>query len=170
MAKQAGTQRTARTSLRAVARQLGVAEGAVRKAIRTGRLERSVGRDANGRPVITDLALAEREWRENRDPAKVRAAEGDGATAVMRRRLILAQAKREELRYQVARRELVPRVETQQAFVGYIVACKTKLLGLPTLAKQRIPTLTVADVAVLDGIVREALEELAMNGGAEART
>ena len=57
-------------TLRASARQLQVNESKVRKGIETGRLELSVGRDAQGRPYITDGALAEREWWVNRDPGK----------------------------------------------------------------------------------------------------
>jgi hypothetical protein len=58
-------------SLRDFAKVVVVNESAVRKAIRTGRLELSIGYVA-GRPFIKDVALAQREWIANRDPAKVR--------------------------------------------------------------------------------------------------
>ena len=51
-----------RTTFRAFARGLGVTHGAVSKAAQTGRLSKSIGRDANGRPFIVDAALAAREW------------------------------------------------------------------------------------------------------------
>ena len=52
-------------SLRALAKLLHVSEGAVRKAVKTGRLRRSVGRGPDGRPVIVDAVLAAKEWTEN---------------------------------------------------------------------------------------------------------
>jgi hypothetical protein len=58
-------------SLRAFGRRVGVSHTAIRKAIENGRLERSIGYD-KGRPVVRDVALAECEWSDNRDPAKVR--------------------------------------------------------------------------------------------------
>lgn len=62
-----------RVTLRGLARRLHVSANAVRKAIENGRLERSLGRDSRGRPVIADEALAVREWRQNRDASRVRA-------------------------------------------------------------------------------------------------
>jgi hypothetical protein len=50
-----------RLSLRALARRLGVSLTAVQKAIRSGRLGKSVGRDARG-PFVANAALAVREW------------------------------------------------------------------------------------------------------------
>jgi len=51
----------ARLSLRAFAKLVGVTDKAVRKAIASGRLVRSVGRDDRG-PFVRDAALARREW------------------------------------------------------------------------------------------------------------
>lgn len=51
-----------RHSLRAFARSRSVSLTAVQKAIRSGRLARSIGRDARG-PYVLDLALAAREWQ-----------------------------------------------------------------------------------------------------------
>lgn len=50
-----------RLSLRAFAAVLRVSHPAVRKAIRSGRLLESIGRDARG-PFVRDVALAKREW------------------------------------------------------------------------------------------------------------
>jgi phage terminase Nu1 subunit (DNA packaging protein) len=49
------------TSLRALARALGVSHTAVVKGVESGRLARSVGR-LRGRPVILDVGLAAEEW------------------------------------------------------------------------------------------------------------
>jgi hypothetical protein len=53
------------TSFRAFAKTIGVSHQMVSKAHQRGRLSRSIGRDGAGRPCITDVALARREWREN---------------------------------------------------------------------------------------------------------
>jgi hypothetical protein len=75
--------RAAGLPVRAFARWLGVDEKAVRKAIATGRLERSLGR-VHDRVVIVDRALAKREWFANRDPSKVRPGAPAGASATRR--------------------------------------------------------------------------------------
>lgn len=64
---------------------VGTSATAVSKAIKRGRLVRSVVRDHRGEPKIADAALADREWAEGTDhskaPASVkeRAAAGAGA-------------------------------------------------------------------------------------------
>lgn len=50
-----------RVSLRAFGRRRSVSLTAVQKAIRSGRLRESIGRDARG-PYVADVKLAEREW------------------------------------------------------------------------------------------------------------
>src|SRR5690349_19377730 len=65
------------TSVRAYAKHRGVRHSAVQRAIEVGRLSRSVARDAKGRPSITDVTEADREWeattRDNRVPLTVQA-------------------------------------------------------------------------------------------------
>lgn len=53
--------KAARISLRAFARRRSVSLTAVQKAIRSGRLRASIGRDARG-PFVRDVALADLEW------------------------------------------------------------------------------------------------------------
>lgn len=57
--------------------------------------------------------------------------------------------------------ELLTRVEVEKAWSDAINASKTKLLALPTMAKQRIPHLDLEEIEVLTELVREALEALA---------
>lgn len=52
-------------SLRAFARRKRVDEKAVRKAVTSGRLSRSIGKDAKGRPFVADVKLADEEWKQN---------------------------------------------------------------------------------------------------------
>ena len=56
-----GRAAPARLSLRAFAKLVRVSHPAIRKAIRSGRLRKSVSHDARG-PFIADVALARREW------------------------------------------------------------------------------------------------------------
>jgi phage terminase Nu1 subunit (DNA packaging protein) len=43
-----------------------------------------------------------------------------------------------------------------------VTAAKTRLLGVPSKAKARIPTLTVRDIEALEDLIAEALEELSL--------
>lgn len=52
-------------SLRELARQRGVSDKVIRKAIASGRLKESVGVDAKGRPFVRDMERAIVELREN---------------------------------------------------------------------------------------------------------
>jgi len=57
--------------------------------------------------------------------------------------------------------ELLLRTDVQKAWSDAINASKTKLLALPTMAKQRIPHLDLEEIEILTELVREALEGLA---------
>lgn len=56
---------------------------------------------------------------------------------------------------------LVKAEEVEAKWVEIITLARTKLLGIPTKAKQRIPDLDTDAIGVLDDIVREALEDIA---------
>jgi hypothetical protein len=145
------------------ARHVGVDVEQVLKGIRNGRLERSVGTNARGRPCITDGALAEQEWRQNRDARKVR---GPGVTmAAERKRLLVAQASRAELENAEKAGALVSARAVDLRWSGMIVAARTRMLGIPSRAKQRAPHFTTADLALIDALIREGLEDLADKPG-----
>lgn len=57
--------------------------------------------------------------------------------------------------------ELLLRSDVEKAWSDAITASKTKLLALPTMAKQRIPHLDLEEIEILTELVREALEALA---------
>ena len=57
--------------------------------------------------------------------------------------------------------DLVSMDEVRTSWENIIATARTKLLGVPTKAKQRIPDLDTNAMAHLDDIIREALEELA---------
>ena len=46
-----------------------------------------------------------------------------------------------------------------------ITNAKTKLQGIPSRARQRIPHLTTTDVAELEDLIREVLEDIASDTG-----
>lgn len=159
---------------------------AVSDACKADRLKACVVRDPEtGRVAgITDPILADREWEANTDLTKAppamqvaafareqafREAHPDApggddeeltlANASMQDKLWAA--KKKKLEYFEAAGELVSAATVKSKIVDVFVACKTKLLGLPSLARQQLPHLTVDDIAVLDGLVRRALEDLA---------
>jgi hypothetical protein len=53
-------------SLRRLARELGITEGSVRKAVKGERLKESIGYTDGGRPFVKDLQGAVAEWQRNR--------------------------------------------------------------------------------------------------------
>lgn len=55
---------------------------------------------------------------------------------------------------------LVKAEDIESKWVEIITLARTKILGIPTKAKQRIPDLDTDAITVLDCIVREALEDL----------
>ena len=57
---------------------------------------------------------------------------------------------------------LVPMKEVQQKWTEVITTARTKLLGISSKAKQRLPDLHTNAVSCIDDIVREALEELSV--------
>jgi hypothetical protein len=56
---------------------------------------------------------------------------------------------------------LVKSEEIESKWVEIITIARTKVLGIPTKAKQRIPDLDNTAITILDDIVRETLEDLA---------
>lgn len=57
--------------------------------------------------------------------------------------------------------QLLRREDVTTAWTQAVNLTRTKLLGVPSTVKQRIPHLEVEEVAVITGLIREALEELA---------
>jgi P27 family predicted phage terminase small subunit len=181
-------------SLQAYGKRRGVSHEAVRKAVEVGRLAASVVMVA-GKPKIADPELADREWAAHTRPRVDRpdlgaagvsgavVAEGAAAGAVAggqgeisyneARRLREielwreARVRRESGELELAKRrgELVDVAEARAAVIEEYSVVKTRLLGLPARVKQRLPHVAAEDVRVIDELVREALEELAGDGG-----
>lgn len=162
---------------------------AVSSAIKDGRLRASVSFDANGAPKINDRFLADKEWEVNsanlKAPREVRqrtaelsvenaAKLNDAAIAtplVMPSAMVTEdeasaelkhwQSQLAELKYREQAGELVNIHKARGRVTGYLTSCKTRLLAIPSRAKQALPHLTIADLEALEGLIREALEALA---------
>lgn len=151
--------------VRAYARRRGVSPNTVSIAIKAGRLVKSVTRDDLGNPKINP-EMADKEWEENTDTLRhpENAPKGGGAgegVAGATERLRAAQANLAELEYAKAAGELVLAKDVERAVTDAFTAAKTKLLAIPSRVKQAIPHLTVEEVALVERLVREALEDLA---------
>lgn len=79
------------------------------------------------------------------------------------------KARLAELDFKKRSGELVDAKAMEAQLADCFTSVRTKLLGLPTRAKQQLPHLTASDVTLLDSFVREALEGLAVDleGGAD---
>ncbi len=150
----------------------GVSKMTISSACKTGRLNACVIRDAKGRAVgITDPELADREWEANSNHLKSRSARPENDPPVPSASgmtLVEAQtneriwkAKSAELQYKQEAGELADAKELVSKFTTHVTGVRNKLLGIPSRAKSQIPTLTLQDIATLEALVREALEDAA---------
>jgi len=153
------------------ARYRGVSKVAVGRAIKSGRLAASVVVEGRSRRILVDLA--DREWSERTDLARAAVPTEAGAApqskaaidirdAKLRREL--AAAERAELDLGKRRGELVLADDVSRAVADAFAQVRTRLLSVPSRAKQRRPGLSVDDVLVIEELIREALEELADAG------
>lgn len=150
---------------------------AVDLAIQAGRLRRSVATSASGKAKISDVALADAEWaatthadrRPLTGPAGSSAspARGDDVPDLgeARARRETALADMAEIELAKIRGALIPAADVEARLVAVFSRCKTKLLGVPSRARQQDPDLSAAQLALLESLIREALEDLA--GAAE---
>jgi hypothetical protein len=177
-----------RISLKEYAAHRGVSVQAVKKAIKFERLKKSLVSSSTGRYKIRSITAADLEWEQNTDPklqrgvAAINAEELEAelgrrpdekdpepASDVASRRKWSGMrerfaALREKARYEEETGKLVDRAAFEKVAARIASEVKTKLLGVPSRAKQRIPALTAADITALDDLIREALEAVA-NGG-----
>lgn len=169
-------------SQRAFAKWLGVTHTAVQQRIQAGALSRSTRALASGRVVIVDAELAAQEWQEATRPyvtavgtdptaaapnghAKEPTPAGSGSRiasplmdATLRERNARAEAIERDNAVKAGR--LIEKDEAERRERTRIIAARTKLLGLPSRAKARLPHLGAADLVVLEALIRDALDEL----------
>ena len=170
-AKRARDGKPARLSLRAFGRSLRppVSHTAVQKAIRNGRLRKSVARDARG-PFIADAALAGREWasgaskpanngHRTRHPAIALAPVGGGAYTLVDAQLRLTgeRAAALELANRRKRGEVVEAATVEREQFGVARMVRERILNVP----DRLPELGADLRARLIAELRQALAVMA---------
>lgn len=175
------------------ARALGVTKEAVYAAVKTGRLTTKTGVD--GRILVNSETMRD-EWARNTQKRVGIGPKppGPGAERPVLRPLSERQAPRDRLgrteegipEYDESRARtehlkaellelerkqkeglLVKAEEIEAKWIEIVTLARTKILGIPTKAKQRIPDLDTDAITVLDDIVRETLEDLAAEGEEE---
>lgn len=181
-------------SLRAYARHRGTSVEAVRRAIKSHRLRAALVLDAAGKTKIADLAVADAEWAANTDLSKAPAyvkergfapAPVTGVTEAVTvsdptvtgeddpvfwnlteasAREKSARAKLADLKYRELSSELIDKQQVLSRLSDVLSHVRTRVLGVAGKFRSETPHMTHAEVARLDGLLREALEECA-NGG-----
>lgn len=101
--------------------------------------------------------------RQNETAAPAGDGSGDGIPpyAESRARSEAERARLLELERLEREGVLVYRETAEASFAQAVAIAKTRLLGVPTRVKHRIPRLDVAEVEVISDLIREALEEIA---------
>jgi excisionase family DNA binding protein len=174
------------------ARALGVTKEAVYAAVKTGRLpvvRTNDGRELVQSDTMRQEWAKNTQKRIGRGPKppagtvertplrpieeRLRSAAADsthlGQTTEAIPDYDLSRARTEHLKAELLELErkqkekiLVKAEEVEAKWVEIITLARTKLLGIPTKAKQRIPDLDTDAISTLDDIVREALEDIAI--------
>lgn len=130
--------------------------------------EREAARHAGGTPPVPPVPEGD-DTAEDPPPA------GDPGS-VPTGKLTLAEAAAEEkawrarlaeLQYREKTGELVDARAVEMKTVEVFTRCRTKLLGVPSKLKTRLPHLSPADLRAIDAEMRAALEELATPDRAE---
>ena len=152
--------------------------GSIYRKVKSGELETTIGPD--GAPWIERDGLEERWQQMTREqknspkplrPAAVRVKPPPTRTVRViesdvpdyneerarheREKRMLAELARQE-----KERELLRRDDVTAAWAAAVAMTRTKLLGVPSVVRARIPHLEIDEVEVITQLIREALEEL----------
>lgn len=106
---------------------------------------------------------AERTKPQPKQPPPPRAPEPEELPAYndSRARSEYEKANLLELQRKTQEGLLLRREDVELAWGGAVNITRTRLLGVPSTAKQRIPHLEIEEVELLTTLIREALDELA---------
>jgi len=142
---------------------------AVQVAIKSGRLMASV--TAGGK--IKTARAADAEWASSTNADRVpltgptAPAKGD-APAPPVNELAVARARREatlaelaEIELAQKRGELIRARDVEARLADVFLRCRTRLLGIPARLREQDPTLTAAQLGLIENLIRGSLEELA---------
>ena len=146
----------------------GVTRSAVSQRKATGILDEAIIKVGNREKLNKEMALE--CWEKNTVPytpfindGVKEVAEGKDAPSFNQSR-----AKREQMMARLAEidvaereKELVKSDEVKENWIQIVTLARTKVLGIPSKAKQRIPDLDTNAMTLLEEIVRETLEDLA---------
>ena len=154
-----------------LAKMKGVSRSAVSQKKRAGILNGAIV-NVNGKDVLNkDEAL--RLWETNMVPhlSKLEKVEGDNRKTTNTEEIPdfnTSRSKREAMMARLAEidveereKVLVSAAEVKTSWAQIISLARTKVLGIPSKAKQRIPDLDTSAMTCLEDIVRESLEDLA---------
>lgn len=172
-----------RVSIREYAKHRGVSHTAVQKAIASGRLVASV--TGSGKTTLVDVAAADVEWprgaremmndafhesapAERAEPAPRQAEpspspEMSKSTATYQQSRAVREAyaaRLAKLEFEKRSGKLVDADEIEKKWTDIASLVRTRVLGIASKAKQKIPGLTVSQYKILDEIVVDALESL----------
>jgi len=139
---------------------------AVQVAIRDGRLASSLTKD---RTKIRSAKAADAEWAAATKgdhvpltgPTSIAASQAPNPLAEARARRESAQASIREMELAERRGELVPSKDVEAHLANLFAQCRTRLLAIPARARQRDPSLSGPQLALLEALLFEALEDLA---------
>ena len=81
--------------------------------------------------------------------------------SISRARLEYEKANLAELERRAKEKLLLPREDVEHAWASAANICRSRLLGVPSVAKQRIPHLDLNEIEILTMLIRDALNELA---------
>ncbi len=154
-----------------LAKLKNVSRSAVSQKKRAGILNGAIV-NVNGKDVLNkDEAL--RLWETNMVPhvSNLKNVEGDNRkttntdeipdfnTSRSKREAMMARLA--EIDVEEREKVLVSAAEVKSSWAQIISLARTKVLGIPSKAKQRIPDLDTSAMTCLEDIVRESLEDLA---------
>ena len=151
------------------ARALNISPQAVNQAIREGRIK--TRKAANGREMIELEGLRER-WalttqtkitgaKLTDDAPRKRGSEDVPDYNESRARTEFLKAELLELERAEKEKRLVDAADVSKRWIEVVSIARTKILGIPSKAKQRIPDFPQDAFVILEDIVRESLEDLA---------
>ena len=164
-------KRSRLVSMREYAKRRNISAMAVSKAVKAGRVTLVSGK--------IDVNLADREWSANTRPGQKAPkllklapdADPQGTQGLPKHvpgGYALARERREQLRLKLDQLEfdermllLVDAAEFRAKFLPMIADAKTRLLGVASKCKARLPGLSAVDVSIIEGLIREALGEIA---------
>ena len=171
-------KKTPSISQRAYALHRGCARSTLQWAIKSGRLKNSLEIPAKGSARIISAEAADAEWNANTAQSpegRKDDAEAQRSLSVdkidyneARRRKEIQSLKQSTLATEQSERDAAVEIDdlvSKKAVTAMLVTeythIRTKVLGLPTRIRQRIPHVTMADGKVIASLCRELLEGLA---------